>query len=377
MGEEALVVEAEGGCRGTSSRPKVFNKANWIFSGACSNQAFVYTPGMYSVSNEDFVRGSVTNFYESYNQKELSAFFEADNEDKVCPKDDLEEELASRNNELTKYCAATQLERLQDALRIARRVVHMIVEFQYILVNLIFAFARLLIAAEDFLEATLAEIEFWFLRMVMLIWESLKEIGNLIFRVIFDSGGFGSFLKWIVEAICRTVNVILTIFNYTGCWVLKEIWAPVFRHVISIFGKIITLFVPSASPVVDALNKINNEMRKMTCNYTLGNCSFPVPNRPNLPDGANPVATRCWANYVPGIDESDAFSCSRSDTCMVSTLQAGVTSQEFGGLTEDGRQVSITPPTPIHSPTPALTPEFLFTLTGLAVIISYRIVKYL
>jgi len=132
MGEEALVVEAEGGCRGTSSRPKVFNKANCIFTGACSNQAFVYTPGMYSVSNEDFVRGSVTNFYESYNQKELSAFFEADNEDKVCPKDDLEEELAKRNNELTKYCSATQLERLQDALRIARRVVHMIVEFQYI-----------------------------------------------------------------------------------------------------------------------------------------------------------------------------------------------------------------------------------------------------
>ena len=71
------MVEAEGGCWGTSARPKVFKKANCIFTGACSNQAFVYTQGIYSsVSNEDFVRGSVTKFYESYNQKELLAFFE-------------------------------------------------------------------------------------------------------------------------------------------------------------------------------------------------------------------------------------------------------------------------------------------------------------
>lgn len=49
---------------------KVF-EANCIFAGACAPQVFVYSPGMYSSSNQDFVRGTVSSFYEMFKQTAL------------------------------------------------------------------------------------------------------------------------------------------------------------------------------------------------------------------------------------------------------------------------------------------------------------------
>ena len=50
-----------------SARKKVF-EANCIFAGVCAPQVFVYSPGMYSSSNQDFVRGTVSSFYEMFKQ---------------------------------------------------------------------------------------------------------------------------------------------------------------------------------------------------------------------------------------------------------------------------------------------------------------------
>ena len=46
---------------------KVF-EANCIFAGVCAPQVFVYSPGTYSSSNQDFVRGTVSSFYEMFKQ---------------------------------------------------------------------------------------------------------------------------------------------------------------------------------------------------------------------------------------------------------------------------------------------------------------------
>ena len=42
-------------------------EGNCIMTGQCSPQLFVYNPGTYSATNEDFVRNTVTDFYELYN----------------------------------------------------------------------------------------------------------------------------------------------------------------------------------------------------------------------------------------------------------------------------------------------------------------------
>jgi hypothetical protein len=102
-------------------------EGNCLYTGACSPQVFVYTPGMYSVTNEDFVRGTVTNFYEMYGRADalssggaLSSFTVIDNADRVCPADVDLLELQKRNLDYTANCASVQLERLQLALQIAR-----------------------------------------------------------------------------------------------------------------------------------------------------------------------------------------------------------------------------------------------------------------
>lgn len=78
-----------------SAQTKVF-EGNCIFKGACSPQVFVYTPGMYSVTNGDFARGAVSDYYEIYNRKDLSSFVQLTNEEKVCPSDSEEIELKIR-----------------------------------------------------------------------------------------------------------------------------------------------------------------------------------------------------------------------------------------------------------------------------------------
>jgi hypothetical protein len=61
-----------------AAQGKVF-EANCIFAGVCAPQMFVYSPGMYSSTNQDFVRGTVSSFYEMF--KQVSIRRSADNAD--------------------------------------------------------------------------------------------------------------------------------------------------------------------------------------------------------------------------------------------------------------------------------------------------------
>lgn len=92
------------------AQQKVFD-GNCISTGACNPQVFVYTPSIYSVTNEDFVRGTVSNFYEIYNRKDTTSFVTLSNDDKICPSDDEEIDLKRRNAGVLRYCTSTQLER--------------------------------------------------------------------------------------------------------------------------------------------------------------------------------------------------------------------------------------------------------------------------
>jgi hypothetical protein len=74
--------------------------ANCMVADGCTPGEYVYTPGMYISSNSDFVRGTVSNFYERYNHRLLNEsqfFYTFASDDLVCPSDDLERELRYRN----------------------------------------------------------------------------------------------------------------------------------------------------------------------------------------------------------------------------------------------------------------------------------------
>ena len=302
-------------------------EGNCIVAGGCHPKAFVYTPGMYSQSNQDFVRGTVINFYETYGLDTLDAFDKTNtpNGALVCPLDDEEDDLRIRNHDLTKHCASRQLQSLQLLLQIARRVVHLIVEVGYIQTQLVFTFARLLIPGLENAATVVQEIEFWFMQLVMIIFDSLKEIGNLLFRIISDTGGIGDAMKTIVNLLCQFVNVMLDIYNNILCDIMKNVTLPICRIFLNILRPIISFFGGDTS-IFDLLDKIIHAIDSSSCNMKW-ECSHLGVNLPTQLMGVLPVSSRCWADYTPNVDDASSYSCSRSDTCSRADLSYGVTNQ--------------------------------------------------
>jgi hypothetical protein len=103
-------------CVNLATARKLVQEGNCIYTGACSPQVYVYTPSMYSITNQDFVRGTVTAFYEMYGNTEdgqLQSFMPGSTSTMVCPLDVDQADLIARNNAYTAKCASVQLGRLQ------------------------------------------------------------------------------------------------------------------------------------------------------------------------------------------------------------------------------------------------------------------------
>lgn len=169
--------------------------ANCQMTGACSPREFVYTPAMYSTTNSDFARGTVTDFYELHNPL-LGAVnsFRLNSSRRVpdvCPMDDLDLELRLRNDEYTQQCASRELERMQYLVRVCRLIVHLIVEGCAYWVNIIMCLMRFIVeTTQEGIRSVTVELMFWFNKLWMLITDMLEQIANLMFKVVFENGNF-------------------------------------------------------------------------------------------------------------------------------------------------------------------------------------------
>ena len=168
---------------------KVF-EANCIFAGVCAPQVFVYSPGMYSSSNKDFVRGTVTSFYEMFKQlsvrgglssnngeeedeeqRDFRAFAFGNNtldEEKVCPTDDLEWQLKVRNQAMKRGCASEQMDGLKRSLFAVRVVVDTIVRTMFLILDIVVCLFLLLIPSngESEFAQIMAELDFLFNELI-------------------------------------------------------------------------------------------------------------------------------------------------------------------------------------------------------------------
>jgi hypothetical protein len=318
-------------------------------------QVFVYTPGMYSSSNQDFVRGTVTSFYEMFKQVSSRrngedgddddfrafAFNGTDSGDEmVCPMDDMEWELKVRNQAMKRGCASVQMNGLKIALMMVRKVVDTIVTIYFDMMQLAMCLFKLMIPSSSGIsfEETLAEITFWFNKIITSIIEVVKQMANLVFDLVFTLGPLGSAMKTIIEFMCKIIQIILWIWNETACkFLIKPIIVPVIRIIARIIAKIVYFFKLNDA-VLDMMFEIVNYLAKIKCNETIS-CSYPTPNPMDPEFGALPVASRCWADFNPEIDTSNSFSCTASDTCRVAEFTYGESIDEFGQLVEDGNQI--------------------------------------
>ena len=127
-------------------------------------------------------------------------------------------------------------------------------------------------------------------------------------------------------------------WNYFACHVLKLFVAPLLEIIVGIIGAIVRI-IGQGWDAVNFLNKLIQGIYDLNCDVPV-ECDFPERKARDIQFGALPVATRCWADYSPEIDSTDAFSCTRSDTCRVAGLTYGTTlDYSTGILLEDGNQI--------------------------------------
>lgn len=115
---------------------------------------------MYSSSNNDFVRGTVTDFYEMFRQVsdadgDLAAFAydSALNASvlggRVCPMDDMEAALKVRNEALKQRCSSVHIDHLKVVLMSVRVIADAVVYTIYVILEIVLGLLRLIIPGMD------------------------------------------------------------------------------------------------------------------------------------------------------------------------------------------------------------------------------------
>lgn len=145
----------------------------------------------------------------------------------------MEWELKIRNQAMKTGCASEQLDGFKRSLFMIRVVVDTIVQTMYIILQIAMALFRLLIpsAGESVVAQISAELSFWFNKLVVIMVEAMNRLADMLFELIFSSGGLGQALKAIVGWMCEIMQVVITIWNYTGRF---------FGLIDSVFSKLLT-----------------------------------------------------------------------------------------------------------------------------------------
>ena len=123
-----------------------------------------------------------------------------------------------RNQAVKRGCASYQLDGIKKALFMIRAIVDTIVRIMYIIYQIIICLFRLLLpfGGEAGIKEIMAELSFWFEELINVMLQAIKQLANMLFNLIFSTGPLGSVFKTIVEWLCKTVSLMLWIWNETG-----------------------------------------------------------------------------------------------------------------------------------------------------------------
>lgn len=308
-----------------AARQKVID-ANCQMTGACSPTEFVYTPGLYSTSNQDFSMGTVQTFYELFNPKLTSFSFDPATklENRVCPLTGIERDMLVKNAAFTTNCASRKMEVLQDLIRIGRLVVNLLAQTTYVFLNMFLGLMRLIVDTNN-REAAVVELKWWADQLGIMWSKASNEIANLIFEMVFGSG-LGQMLRTVIDAICGVVNQVLTFINWIKKW-LSDFIANILREVNNLLSKIAGR-IPMIERAIEDVKKWGKPNAPLTC--ALGQDDLDK----DIIGAVNPVPSRCYVDYIATIDDSNSLSCSKADSCRREDLLFGSAAADVEKATE-------------------------------------------
>jgi hypothetical protein len=311
---------------------KVTN-ANCIVAGndVCLDKTFFYSPAIFSSSNQQFVRDTVRDFYLRFGDG-------GDNSDSdtVCQADDHTAELIRQNSLLNMKCGSVALTALKTGLEGGRAEVDLIIKILYDINMIIVDFMQMMsdaLTGAD-MQRIIQDAFYWFNQLVFDMKETLLQLGNMLYKMLFQHSPLGTSLSTTIRGICLAIDWLINVmWNRFLCPIMSLV-VPGLIGVLRVFllfidkvlGIInsIACFFNNCIPNSDAVAKIIVELDKTTafiiesflqCKDIQLSCS--PDNTYSAQTASLPTATRCWAGYQPEAGDASVLSCTRADTCYM------------------------------------------------------------
>jgi hypothetical protein len=279
-----------------TARSQVFS-ANCHAAGVCFKDVFFYQPSMFSMSNNQFVKQTVEDFYRGVDPRACTAQL-----------DERTIRLAAQNAILVPLCPATTLELFKKFLRYARMQVGSLVRAGYYAAMVVMHALRLMIPGDDASRQDAVN------SMGMNTELLFEELGNMLLGMLNLLLGklletpSGSFIEQIIIAVCELTNWIMRIF-YLG------MFCPVKLGIEAILTDIINAL--GAFMDMSVLIDWRTAMEAVSCDpdKILAECERNLDNRPK-PIARIDAPTRCWSTYTNSLGDASSLSCSAADSCV-------------------------------------------------------------
>lgn len=283
-------------CEALANAEYTVQQAHCIASGACLRETYYYSPGVYSTTNQEFVRETVEEFYLGIDEG-------------ACDEREAErEDLLRQVEQLREECSATWLDPIIDLLEELRLVIHSIVRLSYYVFMMELNFFRLL-GPGDFTEI-LQDILYYFVQFLEEAIELIKAIGELLWRMIEESPLGKAFVDF-VRDMCEEIVAILNFIKDNICAFLKILLEAVI-DVMEAYNSI--PLIPDIPAETIQLLHDGVAIFEACMNDDL-QCSPEEETFLDPESLALPSATRCWAQYITSFGDDSSLACTAADTC--------------------------------------------------------------
>ena len=177
-------------------------------SAACLEKRFFYTPSTFSSSNQQFVRDTVREFYLRFAPPSLDAAA-------VCPQEDEStRELVRQNALLRTRCGSVALESVKDGIQAARRSIDNLMQIVFSVLNIALDFMQLTAQLDGGArDSVFGDLMYWFRKLVADMGDGLRSMGDVLFKIVFDTSPVGRALKEVVKVLCSLV-----------AWLVNNVW---------------------------------------------------------------------------------------------------------------------------------------------------------
>ncbi|KAJ1466020.1 hypothetical protein T484DRAFT_1756981, partial [Baffinella frigidus] len=297
-----------------TARGAVFH-GNCLAAGECLHEVFFYQPSMYSLSNNQFVRQTVEQFYQHIHPRACDAH-----------KNARKLETQAQNAQLVEQCAATTLEHFKTMLGNARSSVGSLIRACYFTGMIMMHAVRLMMPPLDFsnAQADRDDAKFQMGVYLDLMIQELSEMFaagiELVMSTLLGSDS-GRFIESLVQGVCEAINWIVKIFYIDlFCEVRKQLVHAI-NEVITSLDPITSISIAGWLPFewlsMQGLLDIRTQLLLSNCDEAdnMKTC-IRVDNPLSQPTPRIDVATRCWSTYVNSLGDASSLSCSAADSCL-------------------------------------------------------------